>query len=339
MNATTTEPTVNAVILMKSGLTAATNAKKNAMHATLTWTKTLLVPKYVKKFASAAPDTFETCPTTAASPNPTATMIAAKRMKNGTMKAIIAGNNTVVKMEQLQLLPLMEQPPTTVTLNVMFNEFNKTIQSVFANTVLSETAKENVSASMNATTTVPTNNVDCPMKSGTTAATDVKKKSMHAVPTWLPIPSVLNPARLTAHACQDSFETWLTINVSQLQTATMINAVITKDGTMQRINVGNNTVIQVLPQSQVVLLPDPMLLIQTVIQTIKMRQVQCVSVIMDSSEAQLVTVLLSMNVTTMVPTVNVVDQMNNGTNVVNTAKRLTVATQLMMLQLPLFDHI
>jgi hypothetical protein len=191
---------------------------------------------------------------------------------------------------------------------------------------------------MNATTTVPTNNVDFPTKSGTTAATDVKKRSMHAVPTWLPIPSVLNPARLSVHACQDLFGIWLTTNVSQLQTATMINAVRMRDGTMQLINVGNNTVIQVLPQSQVVLLPDPMLLIRTVIQTIKMRQVQCVSATTDSLEAQLETASHSTSVTTTEPTVNAVDQMSNGTNAVNTARRLTVAT-LLMLQLPLSDHI
>jgi len=159
---------------------------------------------------------------------------------------------------------------------------------------------------------------------------------MHAVPTLLPILCALKSAKLSAHAKKDSFETWPTINVSQLKTATTTNAQRTRDGTMQQINVGNNTVSQVLPQLQV-MLPDPMLLIQTVIQTIKTKQVQCVSATTDSSEAQLVTASLSMNATTTEPTVNVVDPMNNGTNAVNIARKLTGAT-LLMIPLPLSDH-
>jgi hypothetical protein len=232
MYATTTVPINNADFPTKNGLTVEADASKN-----VTLVTRLLIPiqcalRSAMNSVYAQKDSFETCPTTAASQSTSVRMICVCIMNNGMSKAMTVGINRAAKMDHLVKLVIHDATVQQTAIT----------KSVFVNLATSEIQLECALLMANVHLLwVSGVNADYRMKSGPTVAANANKNVTHATLTCTPTPCALKFVKKCASVMKDLSATCSTLAASLLMTATTTNAVKMRNGMTQPTNVGNNT--------------------------------------------------------------------------------------------------
>jgi hypothetical protein len=203
---------------------------------------------------SAQRDSFETCPTTAASPLTTVKMTCAVEMKNGMNKAMTVGIKHAAKTDHSVKLVIHDAIVQQMIIT----------KSVFVNLASSEIQLECALLMANVHLLwVSGVNVDYRMKSGPTVVANANKNVTPATHTCTQILCALKSVNRCVSVMKDLSATCPTLAASLSMTATTINVARMRDGMMQPTNVGNNTAMP-MPLQQ----PDNK--IPNVIWTIKM---------------------------------------------------------------------